>query len=259
MPMKALSVIIPARNEEALLGETLHAVLRSAGELLGVPGELPDLRGSPVEVLVVDNASTDGSLAVAAGYVAGHGVRLLHCEQIKAPCARNLGARESVGRVLAFVDADTVIPEHALRRVLGHCDVAGCQAGIARLASREPGWRARLWWSFWEHVRRLPVARAKAMPAFMFCTRAAFEEFGPFDERVAIGEEWPILAGVYRARANRFVYDRSLTALTSSRRMEMRPWGYLRTLGKYAWAIAHPSGQNGYGDHLRHRRSLEAP
>ena len=34
---------------------------------------------------------------------------------------------------------------------------------------------------------------------------AAFEEFGPFDERVAIGEEWPILAGLYRARPGRLV------------------------------------------------------
>ena len=81
-------------------------------------------------------------------------------------------------------------------------------------------------------MRRLPLPRAKAMPACMFCTREAFDEFGPFDERVAIGEEWPILAGLYRARPRRFVYDRAITALSSGRRMELQRFGYTRTFAR---------------------------
>ena len=60
------------------------------------------------------------------------------------------------------------------------------------------------------------------MPACMFCTREAFDEFGPFDERVDIGEEWPILAGLYHARPAHFVYDQAITALSSGRRMELQ-------------------------------------
>ena len=60
----------------------------------------------------------------------------------------------------------------------------------------------------------------------MFCRATVFDEFGPFDEGVAIGEEWPILAGLYRHRPERFVYDRSITAYSSSRRMQAQRFGY---------------------------------
>ena len=46
-------------------------------------------------------------------------------------------------------------------------------------------------WSFWNTVRLLPLPKAKAMPALMFCTASTFDALGPFDEEVAIGEEWP--------------------------------------------------------------------
>ena len=125
------------------------------------------------------------------------------------------------------------------------------EAGITRLAGLEGGLRARLWWSFWEHVRRLPLCRAKAMPALMFCTAKVFDEFGPFDESVAIGEEWPILANHYRRRRRNFVYDRSITALSSNRRMQAQPFGYSRTFLKYVWAILHRSGRLNYSDRIR--------
>jgi glycosyltransferase involved in cell wall biosynthesis len=248
---KSISIIIPARNEEALIGATIEAVLRSAADLCATPAP-PDLPGSPVEVIVVDNASVDRTTEIAARYVEDHGVRLVHCMRLKAPCARNFGARHALGDVLMFVDADTLVPPDTLRRVLHWCDAEGYEAGITGLASREGGLLAGLWWRFWCLVRRLPLARAKAMPACMFCTRAAFDEFGPFDERVVIGEEWPILAGLYRARPERLIYDRALVALTSSRRMELQRWGYLRTLCKYVWAIMHVSGRLEYDDRVRH-------
>lgn len=89
------------------------------------------------------------------------------------------------------------------------------------------------------------------MPALMFCTAEVFDELGPFDEDVAIGEEWPILASLYRLRPHRFVYDRSLTGLSSSRRMERQAFGYTRTFLKYVWAILHRSGRVNYTDRIR--------
>jgi hypothetical protein len=86
----------------------------------------------------------------------------------------------------------------------------------------------------------------------MFCTREAFDEFGPFDERVAIGEEWPILAGLYRTRPRRFVYDQALTAFSSGRRMELQRFGYTRTFARYVWAVLSFRGRVDYPDHVRH-------
>ena len=90
------------------------------------------------------------------------------------------------------------------------------------------------------------------MPAFMFCTRPVLDELGPFDEDVVLGEESPILAGLYRARRRRLVYDRTLVALTSSRRMELRRFGYLRVFCRYTWAFFMASGRRVHPDAVRH-------
>ena len=244
-----LSVIIPARNEKRWIPDTLDAALSAAEQLRRSQGA----ESAVAEVLVVDNDSDDGTDVVARGYVEAHGegVRLLRLTERGAARARNLGGRQARGRILVFVDADTRIPSDGLVRIVERCERDGYEGGISRLASLDGGLRARVWWTFWEHVRRLPLPKAKAMPALMFCTREVFDEFGPFDEAVAIGEEWPILARLYQFRPRRFVYDRSLTALSSSRRMERQPFGYSRTFFKYLWAILHQSGRVRYTDRFR--------
>ncbi len=236
-----LSVIIPARNEEHLLPGTLAAAL-AAAKRLG-PGQ--------TELIVVDNGSTDRTREVASSL--GPPVTVLSSPRSGAACARNDGARAARGHLLVFVDADTLMPPDALERVAGHCEHRGAGAGIAALGARDGGLRARAWWFYWNAVRLLPLARAKAMPAFMFCTREVFDRYGPFDEEVEIGEEWPILAGLYRDDPARLHYDRSLVCKTSSRRMDLQNFGYLRVYLHYQWAIAHRSGRTSYGDHLRHR------
>jgi glycosyltransferase involved in cell wall biosynthesis len=241
MKNRSVSVIIPARNEERLLSSTLECVLHAARHL----------GREIVEVIVVDNGSSDGTWATLQLFAASDGVIAVRHDQPGAARARNHGRQFASGEVLVFIDADTRIEPDCLTRIVGHCRHGGIEAGISRLAGIEGGLRARLWWLFWEHVRRLPLPRAKAMPALMFCTATVFDEFGPFDEEVAIGEEWPILAELYRQRPKRFVYDRSMTAYSSSRRMQAQPFGYLRTFLKYVWAVLHKSGRIHYSDGIR--------
>ena len=241
MNPRLLSVIIPARNERRLIGSTLDCVLNA----------VRPLGPAASEVIVVDNGSMDGTWDILQRYAAEHGIAALRLEQLGAARARNHGRRHATGRILVFIDADTHVSGDCLQRIVAHCEKGGIEAGITRLAGLDGGLRARLWWLFWEHVRRLPLSRAKAMPALMFCTAAVFDEFGPFDEEVAIGEEWPILASLYRHRPHRFVYDRSISALSSSRRMQAQPFGYARTFLKYIWAILHRSGRRNYSDRVR--------
>ncbi len=254
MSHKSISIIIPARNEEALIMSTVRAALESVKSLMAPQDRregLPDLRDTEVEIIVVDNASTDQTARVVQRYVEENGVTLLNCGEVKAPIARNLGASVATGRILVFVDADTMMPPDTLSRVMWLCDGEGYQGGFTRLASLEGGMRAWAWWMFWEHVRALPIARAKAMSALMFCTRAVFEEFGGFNADVTLGEEWSILGGLYGARPDRFVYDRTLTAMTSSRRMELQRFGYARTLAQYVLAVVHPNAKIQYSDRIR--------
>ncbi len=246
-PPPRISVVIPARNEAALIASTVGSVLRARDCYRATRRD-----GGAVEVIVVDNASDDGTADALARHTAGGGVLLATCIPRGAARARNLGARLASGRALVFLDADTRLPPGALVRIAELVDEQGYEAGITRLGALDGGRRARCWWAFWNAVRRLPLPRAKAMPACMFCTREAFDEFGPFDERVDIGEEWPILAGLYRARPRRFVYDQAITALSSGRRMELQRFGYTRTFARYVWAILSFRGRVDYPDHIRH-------
>jgi glycosyltransferase involved in cell wall biosynthesis len=235
-----VSVIIPARNERRLITNTLSHAFRAA----------QSLGNDDFEVIVVDNASSDGTWEILQQYAKRHPIRLYRLDRLGAARARNFGRKHASGRILVFLDADTQVPADTLARVVEHCEL-GIEAGIARLVGLEGGVRSNVWWWFWEHVRRLPLSHAKAMPAFMFCTAGVFDEFGPFDEEVAIGEEWPILARLYRHRPHCFLYDRSLSVHTSNRRMQQQVLGYSRTFLKYVWAILHQSGRRNYTDRIR--------
>lgn len=247
-----LSFVIPAHNEEALIGEVLEAILASVALASGVPRRelwLPDVA---IEVIVADDASEDGTAAIVRGLVAAAGVRLVSCVGGNGAAARNAGTVASTGRVLCFVDADTIVPEHAVQRILDRHERDGRCLVLYRLASREPGLRAWLWWSFWGLARRLPLARAKSMPAFMSCDRAHFERYGPFDARWAIAEEWPLTRAAYRHHRGRFLYDRTLTGRTSSRRMQLQPWGYVRTFLRWAAVVLVASARSHTYDRIRH-------
>ena len=246
---KAITVVIPARNEEALIARTVEAALASARVLAGLPHA--HLDETPVEIIVIDNASTDRTAQVLAPLVEQAGVRLVGCGEPKAACARNLGAELAQGRVLVFVDADTLMPPEALARIALLCDEQGYEGGFTGLSSLDGGVKAQLWWAFWEHVRALPIARAKAMSALMFVTRAVFHELGGFHEGRTLGEEWSILAGLYKKRPAKFAYDRTLTAMTSSRRMELQPFGYARVLLQYVRIVLSPEADVRYSDAIR--------
>jgi glycosyltransferase involved in cell wall biosynthesis len=246
--------VIPARNEEALIGEVVEAILASVARASGISRNDLWLPDSAFEVVVADDRSQDATAAIVGKLADDVGVRLVPCVGGTCAAARNAGAAASSGRVLCFVDADTIVPENAVDRILElHEDEGRCLV-LYRLVSREPGIRAWLWWSFWGLARHVPLARAKSMPAFMSCDRAHFERYGRFDESSVTAEEWPLTGAAYRHHRERFLYDRSLTARTSSRRMELRPFGYLRTFMMWTSVVLFRWARTSPIDHIRHEK-----
>jgi glycosyltransferase involved in cell wall biosynthesis len=243
--------VIPARNEEALIGEVLEAILVSVARAARIPRHDLRLSDTSIEVIVADDASEDGTAAIVSGFVKEAGVRLIACVGGTCAAARNAGAAASSGRVLCFVDADTIVPENAVDRILDLHEREGRCLVLYRLVSREPGVRAWLWWTFWGLARQLPIARAKSMPAFMSVGRPHFERYGPFNTACAIAEEWPLTVSAYRHHRDRFLYDRSVTARTSSRRMELQPFGYSRTFMWWVLVVLFPWARTSLTE-LRH-------
>ncbi|HEV3048873.1 MAG TPA: glycosyltransferase [Longimicrobium sp.] len=247
-----LSFVIPARNEEALIGEVLEAILASVARASGVSRSELRLPDSGFEVVVADDRSEDATAAIVSRFADDAGVRLVPCVGGTCAAARNAGAAAARGRVLCFVDADTIVPENAVARILRLHEEEGRCLVLYRLVSREPGVRAWLWWTFWGLARHVPLARAKSMPAFMSCDRAHFERYGPFDESCVTAEEWPLTGAAYRHHRERFLYDRSLAARTSSRRMELRPFGYLRTFLTWVSVVLFRWARTSPVPHIRH-------
>ena len=252
MTDKRLSFVVPARNEEALIGEVVEAILSSVARASGIARQDLWLPDTSFEVVVADDGSEDGTASIVAIYADEVGVRLVPCSGRSCAAARNVGTAASAGSVLCFVDADTVVPENAVERILQLHEQEGRCLVLYRLESREPGLRAWLWWTFWGLARRLPLARAKSLPAFMSCDREHFDRYGPFRESWRIAEEWPLTAAAYRFHPERFLYDRSLTARTSSRRMELQSFGYLRTFMKWVSVVLFPWARTTLNDRIRH-------
>lgn len=251
--MKEISVIIPARNEEAVIGKSLDALINATRSYTGT-NDFQHLDETSIEIIVVDNLSQDRTGSIVKNYTRRYGVTLASCAKLKAPCARNYGVRFAKGSIFLFVDADTVVPCTVFERVK-YLVKENFKAGIFPFRPLEPGRRAWLWWAFWNQIRRLPLAHAKAMPALMFTTRRHFEEYGPFDEDIVLGEEWPLLADLYKNERFRFIYDWSIYAASSSRRMDLQRFGYLRTGFKYTWAVLHQSGRKYYSDKFRTKQT----
>lgn len=249
-----LSFVIPARNEEALIGEVLEAILLSVAQTSGITRKELWLPHTSFEVIVVDDGSEDSTAAIVETFVNDVGVRLIPCIARSSGAARNAGVATSSGRILCFVDADTVVPQNTVHRILElHESHSRCLV-LYRLTSREPGIRAWLWWSFWGLARHLPLASAKSLPAFMSCDRAHFDRYGPFKVSWRIAEEWPLTKAAYQYHRENFLYDQTLTARTSSRRMELQSFGYLRTFLKWVAAVLFPWARTSLTDQIRHEK-----
>jgi glycosyltransferase involved in cell wall biosynthesis len=85
-----VSFIIPVRNDAARLEVCLRSVHRNSH----APGQ--------IEIVVVDNGSTDGSSKVALAF----GAKVVPVEAVRVSELRNRGARHATADVFAFVDAD---------------------------------------------------------------------------------------------------------------------------------------------------------
>ncbi|MCZ7568453.1 MAG: glycosyltransferase [Ardenticatenaceae bacterium] len=126
------SVIIPARNAANTIGDTLWALRRQT------------IPAGEIEIIVVDDGSTDATAAVAKAL----GARVLTQSHAGPAAARNAGARAASGALLLFTDADCVpAPDWVtkLTAPLADPDIAGAKgvyttdqrAAVARLVQIE--------------------------------------------------------------------------------------------------------------------------
>ncbi len=130
MPRNRISIIIPAFNEEKYLPGCLQAL-----------ADL-DYNKELIEIIVVDNGSTDRSRQIALEY----GVTVYEDASKTVAGLRNLGASKATGDILAFVDADCIVSTDWLTRAAIYFDDSTVASwGGPPLPPEDSSWVERTW------------------------------------------------------------------------------------------------------------------
>lgn len=162
-----ISVIVPTRNS----GRTLERCLRS----------IRHQSGPVVELVVVDNGSSDETLAIAeelADVVLRGGP--------ERSAQRNAGACASSGEVVVFVDADMVVSPGVVLE-LDELHAAGCGAVVIPELSFGHGYWARC-----KALEKLVVLGDPAVEAARAFDRSAFFDVGGYDDSLTACEDWDL-------------------------------------------------------------------
>lgn len=208
-PAPTISFVIPAHNEELLLGRTLESIQQAI-----------QTTGISAEILVVNDASTDRTAEVAKS----RNVKVVSVELRNIGAVRNAGAQQANGAWLVFVDADTRVPEQTLLQVLKAIDDGVTGGGATVYVDPPLTWFQRglvVTFTFvWQRVMGL------AAGCFMFTSRKTFEDFGGFDEQYFAAEELYFTREVKQRGRFRLI---SPSVITSGRKLRMHStWKLLK-------------------------------
>lgn len=162
MSRPRVSVVIPVHDGERYLAEALHSALAQTEP--------------PLEILVVDDGSTDGSREVAARVP---GVTVLSQARAGVAAARNAGIRRSCGELIALLDQDDLwMPEKLARQVDALCANATAAFALCHEIFFSDRGEAMPRW-----VRPSPAERPVPAyePSALVAWRKTFAQVGLFD------------------------------------------------------------------------------
>lgn len=218
-----ISIIVPAFNEEKLLGASLAEIKAAAGAF----GRL----GWGFELVVCDNNSTDrtGEIARAAG------ARVVFEPVNQIARARNAGAAAANGDWLIFVDADSHPSAELLAEVAGQIRSGRCLAGGVTIRLDEKMVVAGLITQLWNQVSRWNRLMAGS---FIFVEAAVFRQVGGFSHELFAAEEIDLsrrLKKLARETGRKIVILHRHPLKTSARKMKL--YSAREHLGFFARAV----------------------
>ncbi len=218
-----LSVVLPVLNGAATIGKSLAALTAQAG---------PD-----VEIIVVDNGSTDATREIVGRF----DVRLLDQPKRGPSAARNLGLEASRGSIIVHVDADIVPTSRWLRAIVQPFDDPAVVLVGGRTLSYPPSNAAERYaaqsgrFEPENNVQREPFPFAPSQN--LAVRRAAAVAAGGWAEEMAYGEDIDFCHRVLTAHAgSRIVFAPRAIAFHHERTTDA---GLRRQAWTYGRGVAH--------------------
>lgn len=193
--MLSVSIVVPVRNAAGTLPLCLAALAR--------------LDPAPMEIVLVDNGSTDDSLSLLQSFQRDHpssAVRVLGESRLGASAARNAGIRAARGEVVAFTDSDCTPDQAWLDHLIKPFADPAVAASAGRILAAPARTTVELFsalytlqsndkparfdhWSPWEGG--FPTAN-------MAVRKVVLEKLRGFDEAVCLyGEDYDLCARIY--------------------------------------------------------------
>jgi glycosyltransferase involved in cell wall biosynthesis len=214
-----ISIVVPAFNEERLLGASLAQINAAAKAFQKI--------GWETELIVCDNNSNDRTAEIARA--AGAIVIFEPINQIAR--ARNSGANAATGDWLVFVDADSHPSAELFADVAEQITSGKSLAGGATVRMDEKYFVAGIITHLWNLTSRWKRFLAGA---FIFCEANAFRKLGGFSHELFCAEELELsqrLKKLAKETGKHVVILHRHPLVTSARKMRLySPWDHLRFL-----------------------------
>lgn len=194
-----ISIIVPVYNTEQMLKRCLDSIVNQTY--------------SPLEIVLIDDGSTDGSGAICDSYMQqDNRIRVFHIKNQGLVNARKVGVSAATGDYVSFIDSDDYIDSDAVESMYhmtenGEIDMVGCgcfldNRGIA-------GWMGNRADSGIYEGNKLEELKSRMMYDNQKCCPAVFQSAScklfrkdilsmvimPIDNRITVGEDAAIVYG----------------------------------------------------------------
>ena len=176
-----VSVIVPTYNRSIYILDALRSIL--------------DQNYENIEIVVIDDGSTDGTKERLASLVEKGIVHYIYQENQGRSAARNRGISLATGDYLAFLDSDDLLESGTLIKqvefLVRNPEIGLVHGGYSKFDdfNKDIGYRNPSWFSGWIYPQMLLMWTALLAIPTVMVPRQIINEVGGFDESLYIGED----------------------------------------------------------------------
>ncbi len=208
---RKVSIIIPAYNEEKYLLSALESI------------EKQTFDHNQMEVIVVNNASTDNTVKVFNSFIGKNSFKMTLIDEpvLGVSRAKNKGASIAEGKILIFLDADSRMSENLVQVVNDYYE-KGYLMGIIKLLPDSNNFMARFLFNLIDFGKKNLHVTAQ----MGYCDSKLFWKIGGFRPEIKHAEDLELFTKVkklLKKEGGKFCYIREAFIITSTRRMDRLP------------------------------------